>query len=84
VNDRLLLLVQQRDYLCLRSDVPSDVAVHMVEETDDSGLLGYGRNRHAKRPKLFPREMSNSCLVIYGIEPTDRGNGAYYILKEAI
>src|SRR5680860_1370778 len=43
VDDGLLLLLQQLDQLLLGADVAADAAVGVVEEADDGGLFGEGR-----------------------------------------
>ena len=49
VDDGLLLLVQQRNQLILRPVEAPDAPVGVVEEANDGGLFGEGRNRKHKR-----------------------------------
>ena len=44
VDDGLLLLLQQRNQLLLGVDVAPDAPVGVVEEVDDGGLFGKGRD----------------------------------------
>ena len=43
MDDGLLLLLQQLDQLLLGADVAADLAVGVVEEANDGGLFGRGR-----------------------------------------
>ena len=42
VDDRLLLLLQQRNQLPLRAHIPPNATVHVVQVPDDGGLLMEG------------------------------------------
>ena len=50
VDDGLLLLLQQLDQLLLGADVAPDPPVRVVEEADDGGLFGPGRNGDENLP----------------------------------
>ena len=49
VDDGLLLLLQQRTQLLLGADVAPDAPVGVVEEADDGGLFGEGREGRDSR-----------------------------------
>ena len=53
VDDGLLLLLQQRTQLLLGADVAPDAPVGVVEEADDGGLFGEGRDGE--------RDLAHSC-----------------------
>ena len=46
VDNGLLLLLQQRNQLLFGADVPPDAPLGVVEEADDGGLFGEGREWH--------------------------------------
>ena len=48
VDEGLLLLLQQRNQLLLGADVALDAPVGVVEEADDGGLFGEGRDWHSR------------------------------------
>ena len=60
VDDRLLLLVQQGDELLLGPDVPPDEPIGMVEEANDGGLFGKGRNRQDELLDLGSIDVNHS------------------------
>src|SRR5215510_5373799 len=53
VDDYLLLFLQQLDQLVLGLDVAPNSPVHVIEQTDDSGLLGIVRHQDRNVQQIF-------------------------------
>ena len=66
VDDGLFLLLQKLDQPFLGKDVTPDAPFGMVEEADDGGLLGEGRNWKVSRTGKF--------FVIYVLSLPNSGN----------
>src|SRR5690606_33958971 len=71
VDDGLLLLLQQLDQLLLGADVPPNPPVRVIEEADDGGLFGEGRESVPHSPNelpISPWHLRTEGRTVHGID----------------